>query len=143
MSGAALVAAALLLQPVLAEDAPLRMAAGETDADVEWVLDGQTVAVTRPGEAATVNVSAGPHELWVRSDSSRHWQAMARVEPPNATGLAYVPAWTARSQDAAPADEPRPHAVDASGRDAEVPDWALPAGVAGLAAALLLWPRRR
>ena len=158
MSAAAVVASVLLLQPVLADDMPVRVVAVDTDASTEWVLDGETVAVTAPGEPAVLKVSAGKHQLWAHSVSSQHWQAMARAQPPDPDGLAYVPAWTARSVDAQPPDGAAgsgqrsaegPGLASSPGRDgsrgpqAALPDWALPAGVAGLAAALLLWPRKR
>src|SRR5688572_21501442 len=112
----AMVLAALLLQPALAEDGHLRLVAvGTGDETVEWSLDGEVVARTRDGEAVRVPASAGPHELWATSASEEQWRALARSDDRPATGAEVVPAWTAVHEPA----EPRRGA-----------SWLLPAGAA-------------
>jgi hypothetical protein len=118
--------AGLLLNPVLAEDGQLRIVA--VGADVEWHLDGAPIAETQDGQPALVEVAAGEHELWAVSDDHGSWQAMVRVEPEPAAGVAYVPAWSAR------------HAVERE--DGGLPGWTIPAALA-VVGALLLLPRRR
>jgi class 3 adenylate cyclase len=122
------LAAALLLQPVLAEDGPLRLVAvGTGDHPVEWTLDGRPVARTGDGEAARVEASAGPHELWASSAARGHWRVLARPDPAVLGGAEPVAAWTAVHEA-----EPPP-----AGRHA----WLLPVGAAAGSAALLARPR--
>lgn len=128
MTLAGLLAAALLLQPVLAEDGALRLVAVGTGPEpVEWTLDGEVVARTADGEAARVNATAGPHELWASSGARGAWRALARPDdPPPGGGVHPVAAWTAVHE----AEEP-------AGRHA----WLLPVGAAAGCAALLARPR--
>ncbi len=125
------VVAILLLQPVLAEDGPLRIAASGVDGhEVAWTLDGVEVARTTDREAAVIQVPAGAHELRAASSARGAWHALARPDGA-ADGAAFVPAWSA-THEATPPD-------GASGRG--VPPVPL---VLGLASAILLaWPRRR
>lgn len=116
-----LIAAALLLQPVLAEDGDLRLVAVGTGGDeVTWTLDGRTVATTRDGEAAAIPASAGPHDLWATSEAQGPWRVLARPDGAVAGGAGPVPAWTA---------------VNVEPGESGPPAWLWP--VATLAAALL------
>ena len=127
MSLLAGLAAAILLQPVLADDGDLRLVAvGTGGDDVTWSLDGRVVARTRDGEAARVDASAGPHELWASSASEGRWRALARPDGRPSGGAEVVPAWTAENEPAA-----------APAR----PTWLLPAGAAVGSAAVLVRPR--
>lgn len=120
-----MLAASLLLQPVLAEDADLRLVAtGVGDASVEWHLDGARIAVTRDGEAATVQLDAGAHELWAVTRHDGSWNALARPDPTGVDGFEPVVAWTAE------------HDASSSAHDA------LPWLIGGVAAVVLLAPRR-
>ena len=121
-----LLLAALLLHPALAEDGHLRLVAvGTGDETAEWSLDGEVVAVTRDGEAVRVPASAGPHDLWVTSESEARWRALARPDDRPAAGAEVVPAWTA-------VHEPPPAG---GGRS-----WMLPAGALAGSAAVLVRP---
>lgn len=121
-----LLLAALLLQPTLAEDGHLRLVAvGTGDETVEWSLDGAVVAVTADGEAARVPASAGPHDLWVSSDSEERWRALARPDDRPIAGAEVVPAWTA-VHEPLPADRGR--------------SWMLPAGALMGSVAVLVRP---
>lgn len=124
-----LLAAALLLQPALAEDGALRLVAVGTGPEpVEWTLDGEVVARTADGEAARVNASAGAHELWAASGARGTWRALARPDfSPDGGGAQPVAAWTAVHEA-----EPAPPAGHA---------WLLPVGAAAGSAALLVRPR--
>jgi len=122
----AVLLSALLLQPVLAEPGTLRVASA--GADAEWRLDGEAVAATLDGEAATFEVPAGRHDLWATSAEEGPWQAFARLEPETGEGAAFVPAWTAQHR-------PRPPGL--------LPDWAGAAALAVAAAGLAAWPSRR
>lgn len=122
-----LLAAAVLLQPVLASDGQLRLVAvGVGGAEVDWTLDGRLVATTGDGEAASVPASAGEHELWATSRSQAAWRALARPDGAASGGAGAVPAWTA---------------VHAAGDAGGAPPWTWP--LAGLAAAgaVLVRPR--
>ena len=118
---------ALFLQPVLDEPTPLRLVA--LGADVSWELDGLVVARTQDGQAATVLVDQGSHELWVTSQERNDWQAFARPEPVGHEGAAFVAGWSARHE--APAD-----GDGGAG-------WFAPLALAGLGVALLAFPRWR
>lgn len=127
-----LLAAVLVLQPVLAEDGQLRLVAADVgDESVTWALDGVEVARTTDREAAVVNVSAGVHELRVTSAARGAWHALARPDG-TADGAAFVPGWSALH-------EPEPAGT---GR----PWWdrlpSLPLALGSLALVLLAWPRR-
>jgi hypothetical protein len=125
-----LLAAALLLQPALAEDGALRLVAVGTGPEpVEWTLDGAVVARTADGEAARVNATAGAHELWAASNARGTWRALARPDfAPEGGGAQPVAAWTAVHEA-----EPGP----AAGGHA----WLLPVGAAAGSVALLVRPR--
>jgi hypothetical protein len=125
---ALLLAAALLLQPVLAEDGPLRLVAVGTGPEpVEWTLDGEVVARTADGEAARIDVAAGPHDLWAASAARGRWRVLARPDPaPAGGGAEAVAAWAAVHE---PEPEPGGHA------------WLLPVGAALGCVALLARPR--
>ncbi len=126
-----LLAVALLLLPVLDEPGPVRVvAAGTGEEPVSWVLDGIQVATTADRQAARLNLTAGPHELWAVSGAEGDWYALARPEPEAGDGAVYVPAWTAH----------HPAGTDATGGQA--PSWLVPAALAA-AGLVLLWPRRR
>lgn len=130
-----LLAAVLVLNPVLAEDADLRLAASGTDGHmVTWTLDGVPVAVTGDREAAIVNATAGAHELRATSLAQGRWHAVARLDGAG-VGAAYVPAWSATHEPENVAPVQR-----APARDLVPP---LPVLAAIAAAALLLWPGRR
>lgn len=123
----ALLMAALLLHPALAEDGHLRLVAvGTGDEPVEWSLDGEVVAQTSDGEAARVPAPAGPHDLWASSASGSRWRALARPDGRPAGGAEVVPAWTAVHEPAAAHDRPT---------------WLLPVGAALGSAAVLVRPR--
>jgi hypothetical protein len=127
---ASLVAAAVLLQPVLADDGPLRVVAvGTGDDPVDWTLDGRLVATTADGEAASVPASSGPHELWATSRSDAAWRALARPDPSSPGGAAAVPAWTAVNVPAA--------------SDRALPSWTYPVASAAVAGLLLVRPPAR
>jgi hypothetical protein len=127
-----LMASVLVLQPALAEDTHLRVVAVGTEEDsVQWLLNGTEVAVTRDGEAATIWVTQGTHELRAVSEHRGEWLAMARPEPTNTSGAQYVPAWTAR------------HIPVHHGQSNWQAEWWMPASIAGLAAVLGFYPRRR
>ena len=99
-----LLAAVLVLHPVVAEAGPLRLAAGaEPPIDVEWLVDGQSVGTTHGHEALEVTVTPGLHEVRAASQADHPWTALARVDAPT-SGLAYVTAWSA----SAPGEAPRP-----------------------------------
>lgn len=120
------LAAALLLQPVLAADGDLRLVAvGTGDVAVEWTLDGRLVATTRDGEAASVPAGAGPHELWATSRADGTWRALARPDGAAAGGAGAVPAWTA---------------VHESEEAAGWPAWTWPVAGAAAAVAALVRP---
>lgn len=124
-----LLAAAVLLQPVLAEDGPLRLVAvGTGDDVVDWTLDGRLVATTGDGEAASVAASAGPHELWATSRSDAAWRALARPDGASPGGATAVPAWTAVNVPSEPATA--------------LPAWTYPAASAAVAGLLLVRPSR-
>ena len=126
-----MLAAALLLAPHLAEDAPLRLVSdGTGDEAVIWLLDGQRVAVTRDGTAASVNVTAGAHELWATTAFDGPWTALARPAPAG-DDVAYVPAWTAQAEGTPEAAGTR-----------SLPDWLLPLALAVLAFGIVLWPSK-
>jgi hypothetical protein len=124
-----LLAAALLLQPVLAEDGALRLVAVGTGPEpVEWTLDGAAVARTADGEAARIEVTAGPHELWASSAARGEWRALARPDAaPSGGGAQPVVAWTALHEAEPPA----------AGHHA----WLLPVGAALGCVGLLARPR--
>lgn len=126
------LAVVLVLQPVLAEDGALRLAAtGVGDAEVTWLLDGAEVARTADREATVVAVAAGVHELRAVSEAQGRWTAMARPDG-SGDGAAYVPAWAATHE---PALRPA---------SAEGHLWrpSLPLGLAVLALVMLAWPGR-
>jgi hypothetical protein len=129
-----LLAAVLVLQPVLAEDGDLRLvAAGVGDDPVVWTLDGVEVARTADREAAVVNVSAGVHELRASSAATGAWHALARPDG-LADGAAFVPGWSARHEP-----EPSPGGADGSRWDRLPP---LPLALGATALLLLAWPSR-
>ena len=122
-----LLAAALLLHPVLAEDGHLRLVAvGTGDDAVEWRLDGHPVATTGDGEAVSVPAVAGPHELWATSPAEGEWRALARPDGAVPGGAGAVPAWTA-------AHVPR--------EEQGLPAWTWPSASAAAALAALVRPR--
>lgn len=122
-----LLAAALLLHPAFAADGHLRLVAvGTGDSGVAWTLDGVEVAHTGDGQAASVPVTAGGHELWATSAASGRWRALARPETANPSGAVSVPAWTAVHE---------PEARHGW------PPWMLPAGMAVAAVGVLVRPR--
>lgn len=121
----AVLLSALLLQPVLAEPSTLRVASA--GAGAQWRLDGEPVAVTADGEAASFAVSAGRHDLWAVSAEEGSWSAFARLEPETDEGAAFVPAWTAE------------HVPAGRGR---LPDWTGAAVLAVVAVGLAAWPSR-
>lgn len=97
-----LVAAMLVLQPILDEATPLRLATtGTGDLRVEWWLDGALVAETWDGQAATIQVGSGMHALTAQTTHLGPWAALARPEPAG-PGIAYVPAWSGRSEGVTP-----------------------------------------
>jgi hypothetical protein len=121
------LAAALLLHPVLAEDGDLRIVAVGTGAEeVTWTMDGNVVATTRDGEAVSVPAGAGPHELWATSPADGAWRALARPDGAVPGGAGAVPAWTA---------------VYVPQEDKELPTWTWPAAGAAAAVASLVRPR--
>ena len=123
----------LVLQPVLAEDGPLRLVAGDIgDESVTWMLDGVEVARTGDREAAVVNVSAGVHELRVSSPARGAWHALARPDG-SAEGAAFVPGWSA-------SHEPEPRADGGSEWLDRLPS--VPFALAAVALVLLAWPTR-
>lgn len=127
LAAASALAAALLLQPVLAEEGDLRLVAVGTGGHrVEWTLDGHHVASTADGEAATVPAGAGPHELWAVSGAEGAWRALARPDGAAAGGAGAVPAWSALHAPAEPAGPPA---------------WAWPLACASAAALALVRPR--
>ncbi|MFO1532305.1 MAG: hypothetical protein ABR562_01180 [Thermoplasmatota archaeon] len=104
----ALVAAVLILNPVLAETTPVRLVSvGTGDIPVEWSVDGMPVAVGADGVPVTVEVAAGPHTLTARAEFAGAWEVMARPQPTSA-GMAYVPAWTAATTGTPQPPEPVP-----------------------------------
>jgi Penicillin-Binding Protein C-terminus Family len=122
-----LLAAALLLQPVLADDGELRFVAVGVGAEpVTWVMDGVEVATTRDREAVSVGAAAGRHEVWAVSDARGPWRALVRPADPPPDGAVIVPAWTA-------VHEPTP--------DSGWPSWALPLAATVAAVAVLVRPR--
>jgi hypothetical protein len=124
-----ILAAALLLQPVLSEAGPLRVVAvGTGDDPVQWSLDGVDVATTTDGQAARIDASAGRHELWARSASDGHWRALARPEASPPGGAQVVTAWTA-------VHEPE--------TTHQAPSWLLPVGAVAGSAAVLVRPFKR
>lgn len=130
-----LLAAILVLQPVLAEDGQLRLVAADVGDDVVvWTLDGVEVARTSDREAAVVNVSAGVHELRATSPARGAWHALARPDG-SAQGAAFVPGWSAMHE--AEARDPAGHGPQWWGR---LPP--LPLAVGCVALVLLAWPRR-
>lgn len=126
------LAVVLLLNPVLADDGDLRLAAtGVEGHEVVWVLDGTVVAHTADREAVTLAVTSGSHDLQAHSNATGRWQAVARPDP-DAPGATYVPAWTAIHE---PPDAARPAAG--------WPQPTLAFGLAALGMLLLLAPGRR
>lgn len=126
-----LLAAVLVLQPVLLEDGPLRVvASGVGDDEVVWTLDGVEVARTLDREAAVVHVAAGAHELRATSTAQGAWHALARPDGA-AEGAAFVPGWSATHDP-----------VDREPDDARW--WGrmppLPLALGALALMLLVWP---
>jgi hypothetical protein len=123
----AVLAAVLLLHPVLASDGHLRLVAvGTGHDDVAWTLDGREVARTADGQAASIAAPAGEHALWATSAARSEWRALARPDGGGPGGAEQVPAWTAvhsaEAQHAAPA-------------------WMLPVGTLGASLAVLVRPR--
>ena len=148
------LAVALVLYPVMDEDGSLRVVAtGLADESANWYLDGHLVATTTDRQAAKIWASAGVHEL-VATAGPDQWLAMARHDPPVATGALYVDSWTARAPDDAVSsilDMPDPGAPgtgdnsfspSTEGYDANaglmghIKKWVLPAGLVAFAAVL-------
>jgi hypothetical protein len=128
-----LLAAVLVLQPVLAEDGPLRIvASGVGDDEVVWSLDGVEVARTHDREAAVVAVGAGAHELRATSAAQGAWHALARPDGAG-DGAAFVQGWSATHEPV----EQESHDATWWGR---MPP--LPLALGSLALVLLAWPRR-
>ena len=132
-----LLAAVLVLNPVLAEDGDLRLVAtGVEGHKVTWTLDGEAVAVTGDREAAVVAATAGAHEVRATSLAQGRWHAVARIDGV-AEGAAYVPAWSATHEpDRLTAVQRMP----AGGRGLMPP---VTVSLALAAAALLMLPGRR
>lgn len=123
--------AVLLLQPVLAEDGPVRVVASGVGGDeVVWTLDGAEVGRTADREALVLDVEAGAHDLRAASAARGTWHALARPDG-TADGAAFVPGWSATHEAT-----PRPSSGDGPG----IPPLPLTLGLA--AAVLLAWPRR-
>lgn len=125
--------AVLLLQPVLADDGPLRLVAADVgDEEVTWTLDGVEVARTGDREAVVVNVSAGVHELRASGPERGPWHALARPDG-TADGAAFVAGWSA-------SHDPVPRTGDGSPWWSWLPPLHLALGAAALV--LLAWPAR-
>lgn len=91
-----LLAASILLQPVLAEETPLRIVATGIGADeAVWSLDGVEVARTRDAEATVVQATPGRHDLWVESEARGAWRVLARPEATVPGEARYVEGWSA------------------------------------------------
>ncbi|MGB1698054.1 MAG: hypothetical protein ACPHK8_06610 [Thermoplasmatota archaeon] len=113
--------AILLLQPVFDDAGTMRLV---SDADTEWMVDGESVGSTLAHEALELDVAAGAHEVVASSGTNGAWTVLARPVVAG-EGATYVPAWTASSTGEVVSN-----------------DW--PAWVAlGLGLALVLVSRRR
>ncbi len=123
-----LLLASLLLQPNLDAPGALRLVAeGTGEAPVEWRIDGALLAVTVSGEAASIYLDAGRHDVWVTSDATGRWRALVRPEPDPRDGASFVPAWT-EVHDPAPGRSP-------------VPALLVPGLLVAAAVGLAAWPR--
>lgn len=83
--------AILVVQPVFDEPGTMRMV---SDAETEWMVDGEIVGQTAAHEALELPVSAGQHEVTASSDTRDAWNVLVRPVK-SGPGANYVDAWTA------------------------------------------------
>lgn len=126
-----LLAALVVLHPVLAEDQPVRLAASASAEQVTWTIDGEPLGTYPASQAVRVELKAGEHWVKAESPSRAEWTALVRPDPDHGPGASLVQAWSAT----APAT---PRSGPSSG--------IVPIALAALGVAILAWPhvpRRR
>ena len=103
------LAALLLVQPVLEQPGTLRLVATGPPGPVEWLVDGREAGSTPARQPLAVPAAAGPHVVVARTARTGPWQVVVRLDAPG-PGIAYAPAWTASSTGDGPRVIPGPAA---------------------------------
>src|SRR5437762_1195032 len=95
----AFLALSLLVHPVLEHAEPLRLLASPNAGTVEWSVDGVPVGESHPGQAIHFDADAGTHWIEAKARPTGNWSILVRPDPLGVEGAAWVPAWTAFSQE--------------------------------------------